>query len=193
MIGLVLAGGQSSRLGQDKTRVVHEGETLLVRTATLLHRHTREVFISCRHPEDMNAPWPAIVDETERIGPVGGIITALKRFGEPVFALACDLPFMRDDYIARLITAREARPRHCVITTWRMRDSEFIESLVAIYEPEALPLLEAGVARGFFKLARLIPAELRHSLEYGEEEKEVFFNVNRPEDLRHLKESATKG
>ena len=37
-----------------------------------------------------------------------------------------------------------------------------LENLVAIYEPEALPLLEAGISQGLFKLSRLIPADLRY-------------------------------
>lgn len=188
MTGLVLAGGQSSRLGQDKTCLVHEGQTLLMRTASLLQRHVGEVYISCRHPEKVEGPWPVIVDETERIGPAGGIITALKRLGGPVFALACDLPYMEDEYIARLMAAREQRPRECVVTTWKLEGSEFIESLVAIYEPGALQYLEEGARKGHFKLGRVIPPALRHTLEYTETERDIFFNVNRPEDLRRLRE-----
>ena len=188
MFGLVLAGGKSSRLGQDKTVLVHEGQSMLVRTGRLLERHVEQVFVSCRHPENVDAPWPVIVDETERIGPAGGIITALRQLGGPLFVLACDLPFMEDVYIARLLAAREARPRGSVLTTWRLENTEFIENLVAIYEPEALPLLEDGVARGLFKLARLIPTELRHTADYTEAERNIFFNVNYPDDLQRLQE-----
>jgi molybdenum cofactor guanylyltransferase len=125
MIGLVLAGGKSSRLGQDKTRVLHEGQTLLTRTATLLQRHVEQVYISSRQSMDTGGPWPVIMDETERIGPAGGIITALRKLGGPIFVLACDLPFMEDSVIERLKAAREERPPHCVLTTWnsRIRDS----------------------------------------------------------------------
>lgn len=186
MIGLVLAGGKSSRLGQDKTRVVHEGQTLLTRTATLLQRHLDKVYVSCRQTIDVGGPWPVITDETERIGPAGGIITALRKFREPIFVLACDLPFMEDGIIERLMAAREERPRHCVLTTWQLKDSGFIENLVAIYEPQALPLLEEGVSQGLFKLSRLIPAELRHTVTYTEDERRIFFNVNYPTDLEQL-------
>jgi len=186
MYGLVLAGGQSSRLGQDKTVVVHEGRTLLVRSAELLQRHVREVFISCRHAERVPAPWPVIVDETERIGPAGGIITALRKLSGPVFVLACDLPFMEDRFVTRLLAAREERPQGCVLTTWCLENSDFVENLVAIYEPEALPLLEKGISEGLYKLGRLIPPERRHCLAYTGEERRFFFNVNYPDDLRRL-------
>jgi molybdopterin-guanine dinucleotide biosynthesis protein A len=186
MIGLVLAGGKSSRLGQDKTAVVHEGQTLLERTARLLAPHVEQVYVSCRHPERFRLDWPVLVDETARIGPAGGIMTALRRLGGPVFVLACDLPFMEARFIRRLLTARETRPRSSVLTAWRLEGSDYVENLVAIYESEALPLMELGVAQDIFKLGRLIPAELRHTLPYTEEERDAFFNVNRPEDLRRL-------
>jgi molybdopterin-guanine dinucleotide biosynthesis protein A len=185
MIGLVLAGGKSSRLGQDKTQVMHEGQTLLTRTATLLERHVERVYISSRSAMDTGA-WPVIMDETERIGPAGGIITALRKLGGPVLVLACDLPFMEDSVIERLKAAREERPPHCVLTTWNLKNSGFIENLVAIYETQALPLLEEGMDKGVFKLSRLIPAELRHTLTYSEEERRIFFNVNYPGDLEQL-------
>lgn len=186
MIGLVLAGGKSTRLGQDKTAVVHQGQTLLERSAALLGRHCDQVFISCRYPEGVPTGLAAIVDQTDRIGPAGGIITALRTLGGPVFALACDLPFMQDRLIARLLAARHARPDHCVMTTWQQPESGFIEALVAIYETEALPFLEAGVAAGQFKLSRMVPAELRHCVLYDKEDEKFFFNVNYPQDLEKL-------
>ena len=186
MIGLVLAGGRSSRLGQDKTQVVHEGQTLLTRTATLLQRHVEQVYVSSCHVMDM--PWPVIMDETERIGPAGGIITALRNLGGPIFVLACDLPFMEDSVIKRLKAARENRPPHCVLTTWQLEGSGFIENLVAIYEAQSLPFLEEGTGRGVFKLSRLIPVELRHTLTYSEKERRIFFFVYYPDDLKHLEE-----
>lgn len=187
MIGLVLAGGKSSRLGQDKTQVVHEGQTLLSRTATLLERHVDQVHVSSRHDIDTGGRWPVILDETERIGPAGGIITALRKLGGPILVLACDLPFMEDAIVERLLAARQLRPRQCVLTAWQLEDSGFIENLVAVYEQEALPLLEEGVGRGLFKLSRLIPAELRHIVTYSEEERRIFFNVNYPTDLDQLR------
>lgn len=189
MIGLVLAGGQSSRLGQDKTAIPYEGQTLLERTARLLAPLVDQVYVSCRHPERVPGNWPVIVDATERIGPAGGIVTALHRLGGPIFVLACDLPFMERHFINRLLAAREERPGSAVLTAWALAGTEYIESLVAIYEPQALPLMEEGIARGVFKLGRLIPPEKRHTVSYRPKERDVFFNVNRPEDLRRLRES----
>lgn len=184
--GLVLAGGESSRLGQDKTRVLHRGQTLLARSTSFLARHCAPVFISCRQPENIALNLPIIVDETPRVGPAGGIVTALRKLQSPIFVLACDQPFLEDRFITELLAARKKRPAHCVMTTWLQQRTGFIEALVAIYEPEALPLLESGLAEGVHKLSRLIPEHLRHHLPYTEEDEPFFFNINFPADLKQL-------
>lgn len=186
MIGVVLAGGQSSRLGQDKTAVLHQGETLLARAARLLGECCAQVYVSCRDPRIVPPALGVLQDETERVGPAGGIITALRRLGAPILVLACDLPFMEERFLSMLLTAREARPEHCVMTVWEQQGTGFLEPLVAIYEPAALSRLETGVAAGLFKLTRLIPAALRHTVVYAPYDSHVFFNVNYPQDLRRL-------
>jgi molybdopterin-guanine dinucleotide biosynthesis protein A len=191
MIGVVLAGGKSSRLGQDKTAVLYQGQTLLERSARLLGACCEEVFVSCRDPRIVPPGLTVLEDETERVGPLGGITTALRHLGGPVFALACDLPFMERRFLDALIQAREARPEPCLMTAWEQRDTGFIEALVAIYEPAALPLFEAGIAAGHFKLSRLIPPHLRHTLVYGPEDSRFFFNVNYPQDLGRLRPNVT--
>jgi molybdopterin-guanine dinucleotide biosynthesis protein A len=184
--GLVLAGGVSSRLGQDKTRIVHAGQTLLERSVALLARHCAPVYISCRRPENISLNLPIIVDETPRVGPLGGIITALRKLNRPIFVLACDQPCLEDRFITALLAARNKRPAHCVMTTWLQQRTGFIEALAAIYEPEALPILESGLAEGVYKLSRLIPKHLRHHLPYAEEDEPFFFNINFPADLQRL-------
>lgn len=187
MIGLVLAGGQSTRLGTDKTTLLHAGQSLPQRAAMLLLRHCQPVYFSCHESQKMTLP--VLVDDTPRIGPVGGIITALKTFAQPIFVLACDLPFLEERFISDLLIAHASRPLDSVMTTWALENSEYIESLVAIYEPSALPFLETGVREGIFKLSRLIPAPLRHCLIYTHAERQFFFNINFPADLKRLRQA----
>lgn len=185
MIGLVLAGGKSSRLGRDKTQLRHNGRTLLEHAADLLGAVCAPIYVSCRDPRVAQG-FPVILDQTERVGPLGGIATALRELRAPIFVLACDLPFMAPRFLHRLLDARDSRPSTAVMTAWQQEESGFIESLVAIYEPAALPFLDEGIATGRYKLSRLIPPHLRHTVGYPCAEQNAFFNVNRPEDLKLL-------
>lgn len=193
VVGVLLAGGLSTRLGQDKTRLRLHGETapgLLARTAELLRSVTGEVWISCRgnHPcplteADVGGPYHRLDDEVEGMGPFGGVFTALRRARGPVLVLSCDLPFMERVVLERLLAHRAARRPEVVMTTFRQEKTGFIESLVAVYEPGALPLFRRALARGERKLSRVVPPELRGHIPYPERDALPFFNINYPADL----------
>jgi molybdenum cofactor guanylyltransferase len=192
---MVLAGGKSRRLGQDKVLLHYSGATLLRRSVDLLRSLEFEVVISGRDPElagpngatpDVDAPW--LPDVIEGVGPMGGIISGLRHFFAPLLVIACDLPLLDASVLLHLQEHRRSRPEGTVMTTFVQEDTGFIESLVAVYEPEALPLLEASCEAGVYKLSRALPRESRHELPYGPEQRHCFFNINYPHDLEQLRQ-----
>lgn len=193
VIGVVLAGGLSTRLGQDKTRLHLHGETapgLLAHTAKLLRSVTGEVWISCRSGRPcpvaetgVDGPCYRLNDEVEGMGPFGGVITALRVAQGPVLVLSCDLPFMERAVLERLLVHRAARRPGTVMTTFRQVETGFIESLVAVYEFEALPLFRQALEDGERKLSRVVPPDLREHIPYSVREALPFFNINYPADL----------
>lgn len=190
--GMVLAGGKSTRLGRDKVVEFVEGRPLLARMTALAGQVCQNVVISGRNPASLEEFPPEVrrlgwvPDEGPGSGPIRGITTCLRRLGGPLLALACDLPLLDTDTLERLLEAHAHRPPHAVMTTFLQPATGYIESLVAIYEPEALPLLESAAAAGLYKLSRAIPFELRHHIPYSPEEAHVFFNINYPADLAML-------
>jgi molybdopterin-guanine dinucleotide biosynthesis protein A len=184
---MVLAGGKSRRLGRDKVCESVGGQSMLARTAALAGRFCRQVWVSGRDPATLGLDLPWMPDDEPGLGPMGGIVTCLRRLGTPLLVLACDLPLLREDVVRALLTAREERPAAAVMTTFLQQETGFIESLVAVYEPEALPLLKAAAGRRELKLSQAVPPERRHHIPYGPERAEVFFNVNYPADLQRLR------
>ncbi|HKK32114.1 MAG TPA: molybdenum cofactor guanylyltransferase [Desulfomicrobiaceae bacterium] len=185
---LILAGGQSSRLGRDKTRIRFKGMTLLERSIGLARQFCTEVAVSGRDRrviQGLDVDW--VEDGTERIGPMGGILTGLHHFRAPVLVLACDLPLLDPATLGRLFKARDERPQEALMTTFVQRETGFIEALLAIYEPEATDLLEATLADGVYKLSRAIEPARRHHIPYDREEEPCFFNINFPGDLAILR------
>lgn len=198
VMGLVLAGGRSRRLGQDKVVLPYAGGCLLSRSVDLLQKFCPDVWVSGRNPAalsdagqhpDINAPW--LPDDIPGIGPMGGIITCLKRLQRPLLVIACDLPLLDEDTIRWLLEVRTARKTNHVMTTFLQLATGFIESLVAVYEPEALPYLEASYEKGMYKLSRALPPEVRLEIPYSPEKGHVFFNINHPEDLQKLRSLKT--
>jgi molybdopterin-guanine dinucleotide biosynthesis protein A len=185
---LVLAGGKSSRLGRDKTRIRFKGVTLLERTLWLARQFCTEVAVSGRDKgviEGMEVEW--VQDGTERVGPMGGILTGLHHFEAPILVLACDLPLLDPATLVRLFRARARRPEQAVMTTFLQRETGFIESLLAIYEPGATSLLERAMTERMYKLSRAIGPERRQHIPYDREEEPCFFNINFPGDLAILR------
>lgn len=194
LTGLVLAGGRSTRLGQDKVVLPLNGQSLLARTVGLAAQFCVRVVVSGRDPADLGAdlgadPGPDLdwlPDDEPGHGPIGGILTGLAHLGGPLLVLACDLPLLDAATVARLAEHRVGRPAGTVVTTFLQSATGFIEPLVAVYEDLARPHLAAALAAGERKLARALPAAGRHLIPYGPAEAHVFFNVNFPADLAVL-------
>jgi len=186
LTGLVLAGGRSTRLGQDKVELPVHGQPLLTRTARLAARFCSRVVVSGRNPADLGLDLPWLPDDAPGHGPIGGILTGLTHLGGPLLVLACDLPLLDEATVARLVEHRSHRPEGTVITTFLQSATGFIEPLVAVYEARAQSHLAGALAAGERKLARALPEAGRHLIPYGPDEAHVFFNVNYPADLAVL-------
>lgn len=191
VVGVVLAGGKSSRLGRDKAGLRFSGETLLAATVALLRRVTGEVMVVGRDPSPLGIDAPWALDDMPGQGPAGGILTALRITGKPCLAVSCDLPFMDKETLRGLLDARSARPGKCLMTTYRQVETGFVESLTAIYEPEAAPVLAAALGRGERKLSAIFPEPMRRHLPYRTGDavrSRAFFNINFPLDLEQARE-----
>ena len=186
MIGVVLAGGRSTRLGQDKVRLrlPGDGRDMLARTADLLAACTDGVVISCRAPdageETLALPGiRSIPDAESGLGPLGGVWSALRELRQPILVLSCDLPF-----------ARGARPPETLMTTFQQAETGFIEALVSIYEPACLPFFEEARARNLRQLNLVIPEKLQSRVVYTRAEALPFFNINFPGELEQARRMA---
>ena len=181
---VILAGGKSTRLGRDKTRVRIQGQTLVQRMVVLARRFCRDTWVVGQQPEQVDAPW--MLDEIPGIGPMGGIITALTKLHSPCLVLACDLPGINEDILSRLIAHRNFSSGQQCMTTFMQKHTGYIESLVAVYEPRCLELLLASYKQGCYRLSKAVPVPNRLHIPYGIQEEHFFFNVNYPKDLEKI-------
>lgn len=136
--GLVLAGGQSSRMGRDKAQLRYHEASQLDRTAALLGGVCDEVFISCRIDQldrYSEAGLPGIADSYLDLGPLGGLLSAQRHApGAAWLVAACDLPFIDEP----VITALQAGRNPFRFATAFIADSEGRpEPLLSIYEPKS--------------------------------------------------------
>jgi molybdopterin-guanine dinucleotide biosynthesis protein A len=135
LYGLVLAGGESRRMGRDKALLDYHGRPQVEWAWHTLSRHGERVFVSVRaeHAADgVRSALPRIVDGSLGSGPIAGIAAAQAAHPEVAWlVVACDLPFLSDATLAHLVERRGASP----VTAYRSAHDGLPEPLCAIYEP----------------------------------------------------------
>lgn len=191
-VGLVLAGGLSARMGEDKGGLDAGGESLAARAARRLAQVCAEVAVADRGRRLLGpaAPFPSIPDGAGD-GPIAALLGGAMAFpGRALLALACDLPEVPVPLLAEL-----GKPSgfDWVVPRWRGR----LEPLCALYRPPALAALAEGVALGSHTPRQLAAApglsirylDLPLLARFGDPPA-MFVNLNRPEDVRRWRESS---
>lgn len=147
LVGAVLAGGRSRRLGRDKSREVIGDRRMIDRAVSALRPLCRDVFVVSSRPDTPEGPWVRIPDRVAG-GPLAGIEAALEHGeasgADAVFVLACDLPLVAAELLAAL---RDGLGAADAAAPERSGHPD-IEPLCALYRvsclPEARRLLSTG-------------------------------------------------
>lgn len=180
----ILAGGHSSRMGCCKAILKIGEETILSRLAEQLTVFD-ELLLSANDPALTSGGQMAVVQDIfHDIGPLGGLHACLSATEkEALLVVPCDLPRYSPE-VTRLLLDSFPPERDAMICrdgTGRMHP------LCGIYRKRVLPLLEAQIKFGDFRvrhfLSRLDCALLNTG---GLIPDEVFFNMNTPVEYRHL-------
>jgi len=188
LTAIILAGGQSRRMGVDKARLVWEGAPLLERVCSVTLSVSLPVWVIGRQrPADWPTKLEAVSfaeDNARGYGPLGGLQTALKLEDGPALMLACDLPLLSSEGLRWLIAeVQSARTgAHGLVT---MRDGRW-EPLFSYYTPACLPLIETQIAQGRLSLRALIEAGDFGQVEVPDWLAGQLVNVNTPEEFREL-------
>ncbi|MGO8790089.1 MAG: molybdenum cofactor guanylyltransferase [Terriglobia bacterium] len=102
--GFVLAGGKSSRMGQDKALMQLEGTPLVLRAAEILRPFVRQIALLAPADRYSHLGLPVVADKWPDQGPLGAICTgSLSSRAEWCIFLACDLPLVSRQFIQLLI------------------------------------------------------------------------------------------
>jgi molybdopterin-guanine dinucleotide biosynthesis protein A len=181
---VLLAGGKSRRMGQDKATLLFRERPLWQTQIDLLRKlQPEQILVSAQ----TNPGWrPSNVgfaaDARPSRGPLSGIAAALSQItSDHLLALAIDMPFISNDYLRRL--REQCRPGCGVVP---MIDNR-AEPLAAIYPLEAQADFHAALSGDDFSLqslvARLVAAGKLKSIPVSEEEAGLFRNLNEPRDV----------
>jgi molybdopterin-guanine dinucleotide biosynthesis protein A len=107
MLGAILTGGRSTRMGRDKGEVMVGGTPMLERVANVMREVTHPLVVLGPEREGWEC-WP---DSVHAEGPLAGIATALTRMDdEQVLVVAVDQPFVRAETLTGLMELEGSVP-----------------------------------------------------------------------------------
>ncbi len=178
---LLLTGGKSRRMGQDKARLPFGGVPMAVRVHAMLSEIFPNVLV-VGHADFPLPEAPRIPDRHPGRGPLEALASGLEAVEEPqVLLTACDMPFLNPNLL-RFLAEQTLDADAVVPCSARGR-----EPLLAVYSRRILPMLRAPGAADDLSMQRFLAAIRVREIPVGvvrryDPELASFRNLNRPED-----------
>lgn len=184
LIGLVLTGGESKRMGVPKALLLYEGVPMYLHAARTLQKVCKVVVFSHRSDRFMlpdTKEWQVMEDDSNIGGPMAGLLSALEKSKHPVFCLPCDTPFAGETEIRYLLEKRD-KTQFC--TVFYNQENGFYEPLIGIWEISAIPVLRDNLMKGQFSLQKILKD---HQIRKNQTPRlSALKNFNTPEDWENL-------
>jgi molybdopterin-guanine dinucleotide biosynthesis protein A len=183
--GIILAGGQSSRMGSEKSLLQVSKISLIESSINLLEQHCSDIIISTNNPQLYNNfRYRKISDRITGRGPLEGIAAALEWSSTEInFVLAVDMPGVTADFIKFIIS--RTKGYRAVIP---VSENNIIQPLCGVYTTSMLSEIDTLLLNGKSAAAAItdLPGVLKIKVDKytpGYSGK-MFANLNTPSDLR---------
>jgi len=182
---VLLAGGESRRMGRDKATVFFRGKPLWqVQLETLQNLASEEIFVSAR----IDPPWRPedllfVADVPPSRGPLSGLAASISQMRTShLLALAIDMPWMSSKYLESLCAQIE---RGCGVLP---KIGDRAEALAAIYPRQAAIEIRRALAGTDFSLQSLtcdlVAIGKLRIVPVAQQEEKFFRNINALSDLK---------
>lgn len=184
--GVLLAGGKSRRMGEDKRYLIVGEQTLLERGLAVLRSIFQEVVVVIAQDSPALEVDARIVrDLVPDCGSLGGLYTGLTAATTPyIFVVACDMPFLDQAVISQFTSRRTSTDIAMAKFAGRLHPMH------ALYSKRCLPAIEQMVSARQLKIQEIVSCKSLR-IQYVTETDLIgldpsgrsFQNVNTPADL----------
>lgn len=183
---LILAGGKSSRMGQDKALIPWDGVPLLQRVYRTATELNAPVWVMTPWSDRYREILPPECQWLPESQPLGGPLVALSKAfsqlsGEWILLLGCDLPLLEADILRQWIDRLDTLPESVLAMV--PQQNEGWEPLCGFYRQTVHSELDRFLASGGRSFQNWLPNISVHPLSLGDAEAKMLRNCNTPEDL----------
>lgn len=180
--GIILAGGKSSRFGEDKALAFVNGVRLIERAVHLLEElNLAPVIITSPGRDYSFLPCPVETDILPHKGPLGGIYTASRLFkGYALLTLVCDMPFLTAPLLATLIENHREPEQATVFCDPRNK----IQPFPGLYESALANLLLEEIQAKRLSMQEFLKRIPTLKVIKAPFDAELFANINEKKDIK---------
>ncbi len=183
--GLVLAGGRSTRMGQDKSLLQWHGQPQRLYLLSLLQQVGVPAYISCRPDQVEELPGlPLVVDRLSDAGPLGALYSAFCEDPQAAWlVVACDMPLI-DEAAVRHLMAQRYPERGGTAYRAPAFDDGSPDPLFAIWEPAAFEVIRRRLQAGQRCARKALMAANAYVVECPRPH--ILANANTPQEAAEL-------
>ncbi len=158
LIGLVVCGGFSSRMGRDKGLLHYHGLSQRYYLYQLLQPFCKKVFISCnvKQAAGILTGYACITDDQKygTIGPMAAMLSAIEQYPQDAFlVVGCDYPFIRKEDILQLINSRN---KYDTAVSFFNEAGNMYEPLLSVYEKNIVASIPENYHRQQYSLQSVL-------------------------------------
>lgn len=178
LVGVVISGGKSSRMGTDKSLLLWNNKPFYLHTAEILAPFCSEIYVSCNVSQSNNYILPVITDKYGSYGPISGVLSSMHALsGHSIITLPCDMPELSEGIINEMISSNKER----LDGVFLKDDNNQLEPMLAIYNPTIYSKLLAWYDSGKYSLKKFI--ESCDNISYLTLDMHTLINLNTPTEL----------
>jgi len=178
LTGIILAGGKSSRMGQDKGLMLLEGKPMIQHVIDAVQPLVDDVIIISNQEEYATFGFPVYEDIIKEQGPLAGICTGLKFSKTPKnLIVSCDVPYVNRELLNLLID--NAADAAVVIP----QKGEKTHQIIGVYDQSCLEVFMKELTNGKRKIKLAIEQMNYKIVDANQINEKVFNNINSKDDI----------
>ncbi|MBD3636321.1 MAG: molybdenum cofactor guanylyltransferase [Crocinitomicaceae bacterium] len=175
---IILAGGKSSRMGEDKGLMALFGKPMIAYVLDKAKEISEDIIIVSDNDNYKKFGYKVVRDLYKGLGPLSGILSGLTKSDHAAnLILSCDIPYIKSGLLNYLIEHSEGYditvPVH----------KERIHPLIGVYHKSCIDTIEKNIKMGKLKITDIFDHFNVHFVETDQFEDIEFKNLNSKKDI----------